>query len=434
MISENDKIQPGIMKLQPFARPPLVAGDYKVSAGVLVKGIEKDNADYSYTDDSLQFTVSAPRLSLDLSLIYGVYPLPGSTGAYHTTLPHVVLSRKTLPWERTIDTAKNLNPWLCLLLLTAGEIDQNKVSVVDIAAKDLTNTNGDANLIVPQIDLEPWEDNADKVKVLEMPIGLYNSISPKASELSYLAHTRQVDMSAKSSDADNPKGWFAVLVCNRLPLRGADNNVFLVSLEGHPDSQKQQPVSSRIRLVVLNQWSFQEAGATFGELADNLLENIQPLRLETDTVKPLLPGVTNALNYGYVPLKHALRNGQTIASWYRGPLVPVNVPVPSTNLYQYLSADQCLRFDTAMGMFDISYSAAWQLGRLLALKNAGYATALNNWTSSFIKAQALNAATAILTETGNGVDIPADQLEAMTHTVASDEVLTDVIIELWNQI
>jgi hypothetical protein len=433
MISENDKIKPGIMKLQPFASPPLKAGDYKVSAGVLLKGIQQDNSDYNHTDDSLQFSVSAPRLSLDLSLIYGVYPLPGSTGAYHTTLPHLVLSRKTLPWERTIDTVNNPNPWMCLLLLTAEEMAQNKVSVVDIAAKDLTS-NSDPNLIVPQIDLEPWEDNADKVKIMEMPLGLYNSVSPKAAELSYLAHTRQVDMSAKTDDADNPKGWFAVLVCNRLPLAGADNNIFLVSLEGHPDAQKQQPASNRIRLVVLNQWSFQEAGATFGELADLLVQNIQPLRLETETIKPILPNVTHALNYGYMPVKHALRNGQAMTSWYRGPLVPVNVPVPGTNLYQYQSADQALRFDTTTGMFDISYSAAWQLGRLLALKNAGYATALNNWTGAFIKEQTLNAARAILTETENGVDIPPDKLEAMTHTAASDEILTDLLIELWKQL
>jgi hypothetical protein len=433
MISENDRIKPGILKLQSFSRPPLIAGDYTVKANITLKKVLDGTADKSYPNNALKFVVSAPRLSLDLSLIYGVYPLAGSTGAYHTSLPHIVLTRKTLPWERSIDTETNTNPWMCLLLLSNDEIIANNVSVSDIPANTLTNNGGNGNLIVPELTLETWENTTGKVKVMELPLNLYNNISPKDTELPYLAHTRQVDTSTKEDTAANPKGWYSVIVGNRLPRPAQDNSVFLVSLEGHPDAQKKLPdaASKRIRFVVLNQWSFQESGATFDELADNLLKKVGPLRIEPASGSTLNQTVQKALSYGYMPIAHGLRNGQNTTSWYRGPLVPVDVAYP--NLYQYQSADQSLRFDPNTGLFDISYSAAWQLGRLLALKDPAFFKSLNNWKSSFEKTKVLNAAAAILNDPSNGINISPDEITEMAHNAVSDEVITDFLIELWNK-
>ncbi|TDB97412.1 hypothetical protein E1091_08500 [Micromonospora fluostatini] len=43
------------------------------------------------------------------------------------------------------------------------------------------------------------------------------------------------------------------------------------------------------------------------------------------------------------------------------------------------TGDALLRFDPELGMFDLGYAAAWQLGRLLALGSGDTATALYGW-------------------------------------------------------
>lgn len=76
-------------------------------------------------------------------------------------------------------------------------------------------------------------------------------------------------------------------------------------------------------------------------------------------------------------MDHGLRDGSTTVSWYRGPLLPLGVTVPSVTQSQ--ASDQLLRYDPGSGMFDVSYAAAWQLGRLRALHDRAYATALFRW-------------------------------------------------------
>jgi len=438
MISENDKIAPGVLKLQSASRPPLVAGQYEVKSNITLKNVISGGKDAGYQNNTLSFIVAAPRFSLDLALIYGTYPLAGSTGAYHTSLPHIVLGRKTLPWERTIDTEANKNPWMCLLLLTDEEIARHHVQNRKISIDAVTNNGGDNNLIVPQLASESWakqgpNQKSGEAEIMELPLLLYNRISPKAQELSSLVHSRQVDTTDKEDTTTNPKGWYAVVVGNRLPQAGKNNNVFLVSLEGHPDAQKNDPNAQqkRIRMVVLHKWSFTESGATFEEIADTLLKTTGPLRIEPATDRPLAETTKKALRFGYMPLSHELRNGQQQSSWYRGPLVPVDVAYPQ--LYQYQSADQALRFDPKTGFFDISYAAAWQLGRLLALKSPGYFKALSEWKMSFQKEQIKNTATAILSDPEVGINIAPSELTAMAHDAVSDEIITDFLIELWNK-
>ena len=87
---------------------------------------------------------------------------------------------------------------------------------------------------------------------------------------------------------------------------------------------------------------------------------------------------SKALKMGYTGLNHELRGGGRTVSWYRGPLLPsakrgrvLKGPVTSP--------DAVTRFDPETGLLDMSYAAAWQLGRLLALQDKAFATALYLW-------------------------------------------------------
>jgi len=80
---------------------------------------------------------------------------------------------------------------------------------------------------------------------------------------------------------------------------------------------------------------------------------------------------------GYVPLNHRLRDGASTISWYRGPLVPDRVGDQRELPLLGQSADELTRYDPETGMYDVSYTAAWELGRLLTLRDEP--VALQDW-------------------------------------------------------
>ena len=425
MISKNDKIEPGIIKLQSKAKPPLTAGEYMLNSKITVKdGSAGAKVNTKFDNNDLSFHVSAPRFNLEPGLVNSVYPLPNSVGAYHTSLPHIIFTRKTLPWERTIQ-GTDPQPWMTLLLLSSEEVHKYKVTEGTMKAGQLLDKGGNPNLEVPAITPNVWEKD-EEVSVLELPCTLFKKICPFKSELPYLAHTRQIDMSLKESGSTNDKGWFSVIVGNRLPQKNMDNNIYLVSLEGHNNAITHAGQDNNtLRLVVLHKWKFLEQGFTFGELCDQLLENIGPFRIDNNTTNE---DIKKALDIGYMPMNHQWRNGKSSVCWYRGPLVPVDVPTPEK--YRYENADQALRFDEKTGMFDISYALAWQLGRMLGLQNQEFSKALCNWKSGYKLEKPLIAARHILK---NEKQIDPDDLSSMVHDVVSDEIMTDFILEWWNK-
>ena len=92
------------------------------------------------------------------------------------------------------------------------------------------------------------------------------------------------------------------------------------------------------------------------------------------------------LKQGYVPLPHYFRRGGKSISWYRSPLLPgkPNKQIPDRQ-FPINAADELLRYDSAYGMFDASYSAAWELGRLLCLNNKRVSTSLYRWKRTHVR-------------------------------------------------
>ncbi|MEA2688424.1 MAG: hypothetical protein QOD51_1031, partial [Candidatus Eremiobacteraeota bacterium] len=148
-----------------------------------------------------------------------------------------------------------------------------------------------------------------------------------------------------------------------------------------PGPQNAIPVTkTKVRLAVLSSWSFgcvklQETFA--GYLMNLCFEPSTPQVPYDSGGRPPNGAVEDALAMGYVPVNHHTRQGADTVSWYRGPLLPydnpdeIDVPIPS--------ADALVRYDPASGMFDVSYAAAWQIGQLLALQDAAFATTLYTW-------------------------------------------------------
>jgi hypothetical protein len=267
----------------------------------------------------------------------------------------------------------------------------------------------------PDFALSYGEKDSDPCQVIDVPVSLFNAIVPSSADLNWLAHVRTVSLANKAGEQQASTADYSVVVGNRLPTPNALSTVHLVSLEGMgaylPTGDTYTPADipgSYIRLVSLQNWSFTSVDPK--ETFEGYLEDLDvgPLQIKA-TVAPTTDverAVMNALNMGYTAIAHQTRQGDQTVSWYRGPFVPfavpdaITVPVPdSTGSVQPITtADQAVRYNPISGMMDVSYAAAWQLGRLLALQNQAFSLALYNWKRATQQATVLAVEQAIIQE------------------------------------
>jgi len=95
------------------------------------------------------------------------------------------------------------------------------------------------------------------------------------------------------------------------------------------------------------------------------------------------PLANKYMQQGYVPIPHYMRQGSKTLSWYRGPLAtsPQSYTLNTDPLHVNTS-DLLLRYHTDTATFDCSYAAAWELGRLLALRDKSFSVKLEKWKRS----------------------------------------------------
>jgi hypothetical protein len=345
-------------------RPALESGEYHIT-------VEQDVILGSTVVDTFEaagtFTVAGERFTLSPPAIREVFPPDGSLGDHGNVLPHAVLSRPTLPWERDPGgTGDDLPPWLALLVFSEDE--RPEPIVVTVGELD----SGPAYL--PAVRREPHQSPSDPVTVIDVPKSLLQAMLPSYEDLRYLTHVRSGD----GADA-------AVVVAARLPASGVSTTVHLVSLEGrfHDPGGSGGPVfdygtggaGSLIRLVTLASWRFAcvDEEQTFTRMAHGLARDGRAFRLP-DSGDDL---ADRFLRQGYLPARHRLRQGGRSIAWYRGPLT--TGPADQGPVTPVRTADALLRFHSQTGMFETGYAAAWQLGRLLTLRSNDAATTLYEW-------------------------------------------------------
>ena len=312
-------------------------------------------------------------------------------------LPHVVLTTPTLPWQWTLtggpqkpDATGDVYPWMALLVFDAE--DPAPVAAAGTLARLMsTSSSGwvdDSPNVVsyPGLkQLDPWEAATDPVVTIDVPVDLFNQVAPSADDLIHLAHSRRTSPENKASDAGNAQGEYSVVIANRLPS-GQRTTVHLVCLEGMEKylpgaGQSLPPDTKSIRLASLKSWQFTATPekVSFEGSLRLVMDPDHPGTLRLPCSGSSVQAVTDALSLGYTACAHQTRLGASTVSWYRGPLVPFEVNTQNRLATPANNADALLRYDPTTGMFDTSYSAAWQLGRLLALQNKEFAVALYQW-------------------------------------------------------
>jgi hypothetical protein len=441
----NSQENPLLNELVTFIQhdmPGLPDGEYQLTVSQRVK----DSVGNLISDDSLsnsyKFAVLGDRFRLKNpdAVVYTVFPAANGSGEYSTVLPHVVFTKSTFPWSRYptskelvkppppgTGTDANVPTWLTVLLLDEDDVSQypslslepGNATIGDLfptklfAQSTLCNNYSYFEQAKDTSAIELNEQLSDTIQVLDIPLALFWKIAPTIDDLSLLAHVRKVSLVNKPtmngiSDVGEPVGSFSIVFGTRLPQTGKRTFAYLVSLEelepflptdedGGPPDGNSFDSSLFLRLAVLKSWSFSSTGET-ATFVDQLLRlNGRKLDSPTNAVNSnlrlLYSGsntlVRNALDMGYVPLNHELRTGGKTVSWYRGPLVPYSITTPGLS-FPIASPDQAMVFDPTTGMLDNSYAAAWAAGRMIALQDKAFSTALYNWKKGLTQ-QAVNS-------------------------------------------
>jgi hypothetical protein len=232
-------------------RPYLEDGIYHVDVThTLDTG--KENGTESFSAKQAQFYVKGERFTLPQALIHAVYPSPGASGIYDHVLPHVILNRSSLPWERTPLNAEEPDAyspsWMALLVFSEDELSKIKAHSLPVDALANQTTSFGAGLRT-----EPGQHGSDIVNVIDVPMEILRNVLPRYDDLPGLAHVRRVsaavsdDLSggltirpaegmedATTADTAPPaaKGIeTAHIIANRLPPCDTVCTVHLVSLE-----------------------------------------------------------------------------------------------------------------------------------------------------------------------------------------------------------
>lgn len=430
MGSSNNPLLNELVTFQQHQIPGLEDGEYQLTVSQRVN----DSKGNTVSDDSLtntyNFAVLGDRFALSNpdNAVLSVFPPDEETGEFTTVLPHVVLNSETFPWARfpTLeppftppapgqDTDADVPTWLAVLVLDEDDVTAYSELTLPPVASCVGNLFPSSVVSTSTLKdnysyfyeatdtaaLEPDETVDDSIQTLDIPLALFWKIAPTIAELQLTAHVRKVSLVNKPTgqgpDPGVPVGSFSIVFGSRLPQTEKKAYAYLVSLEelqsflptdeaGGAPGGTTFDGTKLLRLAVLKSWTFYSTGspATF---TNALLElngrapgsttpaEITNLRLPYAGSNPV---VAAAFDMGYVPMNETMRTAEHTVSWYRGPCVPylmegdkVTVPIASP--------DQATVFDPTTGMFDLSYSSAWTLGRMLALQDQSFSTSLYNW-------------------------------------------------------
>ncbi|SHL83761.1 hypothetical protein [Streptomyces yunnanensis] len=338
-----------------------------------------------------RYEIRAARFHLDPTSVHATYPAAGAAGRYTHVLPHITLNRAILPWERQLlGRAAVPEPWLALLVLAEGEAVDDPDAKGEFTTRPIGQLRNPAEAGTEGPELSGDIDDDLPCRTIDVPVNVFHAVVPREDELSHLTHVRDVRIAPQLRDDGEvlTEGEYAVVAANRFPRTPGTYAVHLVSLEGHlgrlaPGSL---PDSEHVRLCSLWSWSFTNApDGTLdpGKLLRGLVApgTEDPENLALRHVPASGPAATpeeqyarTRLHHGYSAVAHRTLAGEATYAWYRGPFSPLTTPpLPTAALDgPHTTADHALIYDREYGVFDVSYAAAWTLGRTIALADPDY--------------------------------------------------------------
>lgn len=347
----------------------ILGGDYELSVSQTIKW-DGDDELYTLNQTDYRFEVGRKMLRLFQDQIASIYPAPNSSGSYTHHLPHMMLHSSTLPWESRPGDGEEGDPFLFLLLLDESESDQilDETITLDDSDDSYSVLTISSTLFSAFFQVDTGSGKPDKTKFLKT--------------LRLLSHVRQIQDDGTELSIDNRQ---SCIMGNRLPAPGSTSIVHLVSLTDTPDGpfHLDDLDKESISLYSLFSYRFQtteDAPDVIDTMID-IINGLDPAAISSikSPEKTEQQAAKLSMHQAFVPLLHHFRNGDQRYSLYRGPLVPANTAVPVNDMAYVTASDQLLRVHPELGLLDVSYAAAWNLGRYLTLNSRAFTKALISW-------------------------------------------------------
>ena len=362
---------------------PLIGAGHRVLVRVtqaLTKGLEP-LLDVT-GNKPVELETHGPQVRLTPADIAGVYPADGSTDSSDEFLPHIALTRRTLPWERV---GPQGSAWLALLLLKQSEMASGAIAGATLEATTVgAIASRDPVAYARLRNAAKLADDA-AVDVAYIPHTTLQAILPAKNEVALLSHMKQTQTGV---GPDITTTDTAIVICNRLPDAGSAaqpaevHTALLVSLEQRGDlfdGSRFTPgaIVGFAALLVLHRWRFTPStGGDFEQVMQSI--GIRPnggvlrfgnvTRFPPTGVAPPLSGPFDALldTDGYC--RESLPHMQPGDAEYRSPLRPFRPPPRSRGIAVRVMPEE-FAAARAGSPLDYSHAAAFELGRLLALTN-----------------------------------------------------------------
>lgn len=384
-----------------YDQPPLPVGYLKVKVSQTITAKNSELPIPELKDCELTVAVRGPQFHLLPQDVASVYPAPG--GMVHhgpnipRVIPHVMLTRSTLPWERTPGTPKPADntprPWLALIVLDKDEDKITTQAGPPDAGKD------DGIYDVPK----DWDASAfhapslgksrkgsEPVQFMKLSWSRAQNLLPSWDDLRFLAHVRQ----AGSKGRDQSQA--VIVACPQLLARELPGkrqmSAHLVSLENwYHEANRVAPAAgiNSVLLVVLKSWTYtsaEDASLSIEALFPALMKGTGVLRIPAPAAGSN-PDSEYFQAQGFAVLPHRRRSGGLTMSFYRGPFAPW----AGADRTKLLNEDRVLprvEKHLALGIHDVSYAATWELGRLMMLHDPRTSRELLNWKTHWLQATA----------------------------------------------
>ncbi|KAI8631388.1 hypothetical protein F5Y19DRAFT_394874 [Xylariaceae sp. FL1651] len=260
----------------------------------------------------------------------------------------------------------------------------------------------------------------------------------------YLAHVRHVNTVGFPDAGDEEEGLFSIVISPRTGAfdiqQPTTQIVHLVSIE-HLDYTLKEMTSSvktdRLGMISLFSWVYTALPpdpVNFVDTMLNLAQGMQMLRPKANVLDNLLrkakedqadSGAAALLHQrfslGYTLSRWRAETGEETAAFYRGPFIPQPVRQPPDAQWKDCSnnSKDYQILDPSTGLADLSYSSAWQLGKLLAISDSVFCAALMRFRSRVHESSASQTLMEV-----NGVQTAATIMRELVSSTKKLERLT----------
>lgn len=441
----REKLPPlevGQEQLFSFFQPSLPAGKYGVKTTQEIK-TKHDDQNLSKTSEQTLVVVT-PQYALPDGTIKSVHP-PSGYSAPVETLPHIVFNDPYLPWERTssetITPTKNFQvPWLAVLVFTEDELHiapehlAGKKSIFrEISDTVACTLDGNLSIPIPLKDLNRLKDcdtpidsgeasgesTEDVVKTIFIKPNLFKDLFPGSGQpnlkpYGHLAHIRRVNTTGMADAGVFGEAYYSVVLSHRIGslnhTRPTSIFAHLVSLEGIEDMKWPLEDSTQyVALASLHSWTYTclpPNSSNLKSMMRYLGDTRSLLRAPPSVVDSELSSdqryIVARMNDGYSLARYLVQTGENTTAIFRGVLTPTYVPHPISKDWTMVSdcGLDLQILDRRLGLPDITYYSAWQLGRVTAIADVAFSTALATLRSQIHIPAMKNAKASILRDSG----------------------------------